>query len=366
MPRKSPKTQAPSTRNQKLLNEAVTGEANRTDENSSFLVSRTEQQQESLPIPATSTRSSARELRRQHRDSLRSKSLGVGLTISTTPNNNGNDSTRKRIIFDDPGEDTNNEVRLSEMQDHGKDSIKSQSRQNLPTVAARSTGQQSREFNESKDGDRGNDDDDDGDDDDAVEEVKTSSAKKDIEDQMMKERESARNLNVLRRKSRKRKERPAPNKHEDSTEDDLDESFFEKLDAEMKDERNSSKKKVTADATTKNKARKITFVANDEGMTEKNVGHNLTVQVLGDDPRIIGSKPSKTALLFSRGIILSGTDELSEKQIRKAKKSGRDANNFIQTWTRSKKMNRFLLTGAKSKRGRAEGSAAASFVVNSR
>jgi hypothetical protein len=273
---------------------------------------------------------SARERRQRKRDDLRSKSIGVGLRISedTVPIN-------KKIVFDD-------------------DQIEMQ------LVDASKQDEDAEHAEENADGDS---------DDDAVEEVKSSVAKMHDQEQRSRERTTALESDALKSNKRKRKNRLDKKKEEKAAvEEEFDENFFEKLDAEMGEERKNRKKKKNEGDSPLPKGRHTTFVAKDEAFetgAPVNAGHNIEVVVLKDDPatEVTSIPASKAALLFSRSQIVNGSDIVSEKQLRKAKKSGRNVTDYTSTWNRSKKMNRLLLPGAKSKRRSGEGAPASHFVV---
>lgn len=181
------------------------------------------------------------------------------------------------------------------------------------------------------------------DDDDDVEEVKGSDAKLQIQEQRAIERSTA------RRPKRKRKQK--------EEEEELEDGFFEQLDAEL--EKVNKKQQTVAP-----KGKLITFVAKDDEEAASRVvvnkDHNIQVVVLNNHdhdekqsgppaPLVAttgGVSSCSTTTTYSRFHVQDGQDELSAKQLQKAKKTGRKVE---QTWTRSNKATQRLLGGRRIK-----------------
>jgi hypothetical protein len=263
----------------------------------------------------------SREARRNRREDLRSKSTGLGISIS-------NDRTlvvppNKKIVFDDEVEAETPREREVE---------------NETAMIV------------------------DAEDDDAVEEVQTDIARIQAQKQRDEERESA--LEALKTKKRKRKSKSLEKSKPQIDDNELDDEFFEQLDAEREQTRMTGI--VSAEPTKQQRGRHTTFVANgDEVDGPVKAGHNIEVVVLKDQGQLSASVgtfvASEAAQLFSRNRLNDGSDAVSAKQLHKAKKAGRKAVDNT-TWKRSKKMNRLLLPGVQSVRKSGKGFAAAHFV----
>mmetsp|Transcript_8940 Transcript_8940/g.13720 ORF Transcript_8940/g.13720 Transcript_8940/m.13720 type:complete len:312 (+) Transcript_8940:114-1049(+) len=258
----------------------------------------------------------ARELRRKAKEDLRSRNMGLGLSISSQPEES---NTKKHVVF---GDDESFEESIDE---HAGNDFEP---------------------------DEHGDDDDDDDDDDAVEEVKSNIARDQVLKQRAMERETA-TISKLKSKSKKRNKTREEKKLEEVDEDDdFDEDFFAQVDSEMASNRHQSKKSRTNGDVPK--GRHTTFVsAHDEAPAEPVQGNdNIELVVLGDneedDPeggdyqermRIVesklGTEPSEAAKVFSRNALLNGSDEVG--QARKSKSKEVAKANQQNGWKRSKK-----------------------------
>lgn len=252
---------------------------------------------------------SPREVRRSRREDLRHKETGVGVSAPTG----------KKIVFGDD-EDLQQEE---------------------PEEAA-------------ADADPKGDAEEDSDDDSAVEEVGTSVARKKDVEQRERERATARTAVSAKPRRKRKKVEATP-----AVDNEFDEDFFEQLDQDMAEEK--------IEKPVQPQGRHTTFVSADEEEvgTTCSVGHNIELAVLQDDSKarlILNSEVSESAVVFSKGRLLSGSDGISAKQLQKAKKAGRKTAG-TPSWKRSKKMNLLLAPGAKSKRQKTQGRAAAHFVV---
>jgi len=272
-----------------------------------------------------SGRLSARKRRQKNRDGLRSKSTGVGVSIA--PDGKSAAPVNKKIVFDDDYDDGQQKLQAEEEIDTRHDSVRDERDKHS-------------------------------DDDDAVEEMKTSDARVQAEEQQTREKATAHEALVLKGSKRKRKKKPA-NKSGDDDKEELDDEFFEKLDAELEQERkNRKEEKEIKDSSLAQKRRRTAFVVSDETLVESiptRTDENVEVVVLKDEAHSAALvnktfKVSKAALLFSRSQIADGSDVVSAKQLQKGKKSGRTVDYYSTGWKRSKKMNNRLLPGLRNKR----------------
>lgn len=272
---------------------------------------------------SASRRSTSRELRKRRRDELKTKSMGVGLSISKNAFNSN------KIVFDDnedfDGDHTAGEDVAEQVQEDARD-----------------------EDSES--------------DDDAIEEVKSSVARDKAMDQLARERETALEQKV-QTKTKKRKAKATPAIEE---EEDFDEDFFAQVDSEMAEQRKQRKLDKLSVPT----GRHTTFLSTEEEADSRPIQaeHNIELVVLGNDTEgptsanstlldstsdKAGIEPSEASHLFARDRLRSG--KANKKGTKKKKQT--DAG-----WRRSKKMN--VLAFGRTKAKRSNGRAAANFVVN--
>jgi hypothetical protein len=200
---------------------------------------------------------------------------------------------------------------------------------------------------------------DDDDDDDAVEEMDTAVARENVREQRGKERATARAATVLVKPRRNKRKKQV---EAEAADNEFDDDFFAQLDEEMTEEQKLLKEAKLALP----KGRHTTFVVPDEDATGTSVPaeHNIEVAVLGEpfDHVILNTEQTETALSFSRSRLDNGSDGVSAKQLQKAKQQGKKTAE-TPSWQRSKKMNRMILSGARSQRRKGQGKAAAHFVV---
>jgi hypothetical protein len=271
---------------------------------------------------SASKRSTSRELRKRRRDELKTKSMGVGLSISKNATNSN------KIVFDDnevfDGDDTAGEDVSEQVQENESD-------------------------NDS--------------DDDAIEEVKSSVARDKAMDQLARERETAVEQK-LQTKTKKRKAKATPTIEEE--EEDFDENFFAQVDSEMAEQRKQRKLDKLSVPT----GRHTTFLSTEEEADSRPIQaeHNIELVVLGNDTEgptsatntlldstsdKAGIEPSEASHLFARDRLTSG--KANKKGTKKKKQTD-------PGWRRSKKMN--VLAFGRTKAKRSNGRAAANFVVN--
>lgn len=313
--------------------------------------------QDGAAFSATNTRTtssivvglSARELRQQRREKLRSKATGLGLSISTS-----NQSSAQKIVFDD----------------------------DVASIEQITDSKLTREMAPLKTSNAGDENEDDGEDDDnAIEEVKTSVARQEDQKQRHLERTSVQSR-VTKKKSRKRGHRE---KHVDANgsdeEAELDEAFFAQLEAERQEERREKRRKLELLQPI---GQKTTFVVEgDEAILAPNIikpmEHNIQVVVLApatitasngiaNVPASLGQpfEPiARSTLHYSRNLLVDGCDVMSARQQHRAKKSGKKDTTTLTGWKRSKKMNRLLTVPGvmSSKKRQKAGAAAPHFVV---
>jgi len=256
----------------------------------------------------------------------------------------------------------------------------------------------------------------DSDDDDAVEEIKSGAARADAMKRMRAEREMAREAAVStkkKRRSNKRKQQEVVQSEEEkedpsdddsrdgqAQDDDLDEEFLAMVDSERQTELQLRKLRKKAEKRRKLQAeRKIgrhtTFVSDDgDGLIEGGFAdpiqaeHGIDVVVLpsvkratvggrsddsdnDDDDEdegygrvdvsaLLGSAPSKSASLFSRGNVTCGdVTRKGNKKVMKAK--GGKKHRKEEGWKRSRKMTHLSIA-----RGSRVGAPAANFVNKKR
>lgn len=276
---------------------------------------------------------SPREMRRNRRDNLRSRSTGVGVSISTDQDV---PLLRNRIRFVDSVEGVG-------------------SSENDPSDQHRGIANPMEA------------DDHDDDDNDEVEEMGNSVAVAREEAEQERERSAARALRMEQAKRRKRKKKAAK-KEAKPVDEEFDEDFFAQLDAEAAEEKALKKQKIDLD---EQKGRHTTFVVSgeSEGVSAPvRAEHNIEVVVLRDSsPEIdqheasLGA-PSTSSFAFSRSSIVDGSDTISQKQRQKAKQAGKKTVDNT-TWKRSNKMNRLLGRRSKMMRRRGKGTPALNFVT---
>jgi len=264
-----------------------------------------------------------RNLRKEQREVLRSKSLGLIRPSDAT-------QKPKKIVF---GDDDDAD------QGDGSDD-------NLAIVPKDTADNKEEEDDE----------------DDAVEQVSSKAAR----DMAMAERQGERETKAAQasKKKKKRKTRPKKEKKEESSDEDedMEEDFFAELDAQKSAIRKARKSKGDT-AIPKH----TIFQSSNEDTSptpiEVNAGMELVVleedEEHGDATTALSlaltEAPSQSMLHNSR-VITDGSDIISAKQKQKHRKSGRALPE--PNWRRSKKTNRVLLNKCRGK-----GKAAANFVV---
>ena len=301
---------------------------------------------------------SARELRQLRREQLRLKSTGVGLSISVKPSSRSDVSAEsskkgnKKIFFSNLDHDDN-------IDDQAESDIKSDNDSEKMNVRNRRKTDHHEEEHDS--------------DDDAVEEVGQKSAREQAEEQRLREFATARVASVdARSKKRKRKQvagitKSGRTKGVDEAVDQLDEKFFEDLEAEIEETKHKKEKKE------KPKGRHSTFVVESSNMDDFSkptpVGHGIELVVLRDVPQTAAqtmplfgntAESSDEVMLFSRGRIIDGSDPSAKQKKNKTSKE-KDAG-----WKRSRKMNTLLVPGARSAVVKGRGRSAAQFVLKSK
>ena len=283
----------------------------------------------------SSRRSASRELRQKRRSNLKSRNMGVGISIST-------EATSKKITFDD-------ETLLSEQQDKVEEDTHKDVND---THKDASSGD--------NDSDKADNDDDD---DDVIEEVKTSVARVKAIEQLAKERETVK-VQQLQTRTKKRKKTV----QQDEEQEDFDDEFFAQVDVEMEEQRKQKKMKQSAPV-----GRHTAFLSTEEEIDSRPIqtDHNIELVVLGDVrvgknqvnsalPQTLedkaGIEPSETSHLFARGRLTTGKEQAKRKGTKKKDGPG---------WNRSKKMNVLAFGRSKVKRRKGRRAAAANFVVKS-
>lgn len=266
------------------------------------------------------TPSERKTLRKQQKEALRSKNLG--LIAEETPNKS------RKIVFGDDMDD----APLEEEEDDEK-----------PESASNNNKEDEVEEEE---------------DDDAVEQMDSKAAREMALEQREQERASTK---VVKKKKRKSRARP-----EADADDNFEDDFFAQLD-EQKATDKKNKKAKGEDVIPKHTIFQSADEEHPQEPIEVNPGMELVV--LGEDDYEEGQRlendhtmalsmtaeePSETALYHSRDNLKSGRDIISMKQRQKYKKHGLKSD--TQYWRRSMKMNRRLLTKGKGK-------AAAAFTV---
>lgn len=356
---------------------------------------------EEATTPATrSTRSSSKRATRSKKKSeLRKQNMGVGLKIDGDGSGGvaAGGRQNKKITFDSDDEDDIAQDELDNMDGPDSSAV---------------------EADKDNDGDNSDDDDDD-----AIEEVKSGAARADALRQMQAEREQKKKQaagkkkkNRSKRKSEEEAEEVAPpsddeegpedqdSDTDDDDDDDLDEEFLAMVDSERQTELRLHKLRKKAEKRRKLQAEKkigrhTTFVSDDgDGalLGENAIGqsiaadHGIDVVVLptvkrsgggaSDDDSdesgsedegygrvdvsaVLGTKPSKAAMLFSRGQVECGdVSRKGNKKVRRSKKGGIKGSRGgkDQGWTRSRKA-----TNLSVARGRI-GGPAANFAVKKR
>mmetsp|Transcript_111922 Transcript_111922/g.229164 ORF Transcript_111922/g.229164 Transcript_111922/m.229164 type:complete len:339 (+) Transcript_111922:128-1144(+) len=266
-------------------------------------------------------KSKKKELRKQRKEQLKSKTTGVGLKISV---DNDSAPTNKKIVFDD--------TNLPSDEDHNDDNENEQSGEKL---SAQSIKQK--------------DEDNDDDDDDAVEEVQGKAARDEVMDQMKtEEKQSLKTKKKRRRKSRKLKTKQSDDDN-DNDDDDMDEDFFAQLDTVRKEELKEKKELEKSLARDAAKGKHTTFVfaqneSDDRALSDPmQINENIQVVVLNESSEVTGgnnnsfvsnSSVSKTALLYSRNALKDGSDPNAgvAEMKRKRNRSGAE----VQPWKRAR------------------------------
>jgi len=287
-----------------------------------------------------------REIRKHQRETLRSKNLGlihIGDTNDGTETPTSSNRPRK-IVFDDT-----NDVSLEDNGDKEQDLVDDKLGDNQRI----------------QDDDDGDDDDDD--DDDAVEQMDSKAAK----DMMLAQREQERNTSKAFRATPRKRKRTTGSRGTEHEKDvgplEDDDDFFAELEAQKAAER--KKRKAAAGGDVDVIPKHTIFQTANEELTSKatlEVHPGLELVVLGEKDHddegddgyqqfekeqamslAVTGELSRTALQHSRGFLKGGWDVISDKQRKKKNKTGLMATK--DTWKRSKKMNRLLLTKGKGK-----------------
>jgi nucleotide-binding universal stress UspA family protein len=358
---------------------------------------RDDDEEVATPAASRSTRSSStakRATRSKKKSELRKLNLGVGLRIDGDGSGGGAAGGRKnkKITFDSDEED---------------DMAAAADQEVLNSAAAKADG---------GGGDYSGDDDDD----EAIEEVESGAAKADALRQMKAERDQQKKQAAGKKKKNRSAKRKAEEEAEEvvppsddeetpedrGSDDDLDEEFLAMVDSERQTElhlqklRKKAEKKRRKLQAEKKIGRHTTFVSDDgDGalVGEDAIGqsiqadHGIDVVVLptvrrsgggggSDDDSdesgsedegygrvdvsaVLGTKPSKAAVLFSRGRVECGDlSRKGNKKVRRSKKGGSKGSRGgkDQGWTRSRKA-----TNLSVARGRI-GGPAAKFAINKR
>lgn len=256
---------------------------------------------------------SSRSARKQQRETLRSKNLGlIRIAGDQEPKPN-------KIVF---GDDNEHEGSGSETFHDARESLSPHEDDNQ----------------KEDDGD---------DDDDAVEQVNTSAARDMALAQLQQEREITK---ANKKTKKRRKARKVEEEEIDDDKDMLEDDFFAELDAQK-----SALKKAKKAKPGKDIPKHTIFSSNEETSAipiEYNPGMELVVLGEEEDAVTVAMSlaltepPSKNAIICSRGLIVDGSEKISQKQKQKAKKGGKLPE---PTWKRSKKMNRLLLTKGRGK-----------------
>ena len=274
--------------------------------------------------PTKESMLSPRELRRRHRESLRAKATGK-IDMSTPSQQPSN----KRILFDDDDDDDDDDKQLKEtpgIEEKVSEKQQSEDSEHEKEVA-----------DEPKHGDE--------DEDDAIEEVQTSKARETEIQKRSEERDSARTS--LQKQTKKRKRNKANKKKkekepEESTEE-FDVAFFKQLDQEKQTAKEEQKKAKKLERQSQGKY--TTFVVNKE--EDLNIlpsgTEGVEVAIISQDTQLPLPKSNEEEE-YARDCLENGSDGLSGKQIRKAKKRRNEA---VETpsWHRSTKMSRLVAPG---------------------
>jgi hypothetical protein len=321
-----------------------------------------------------------RDLRRKRRDELRSKTTGTGLKIETN-NNEGEASsnTNKHVVFDENDDDAMMNV---ETENKGTDNLTTQvDEQQYDTTAKDNV----------LDVEKNDDNDDE---DDKVEEVKSGAARTLAMEQRAKERESEQLANQNKGRKKKKKtanisdiETSAPSatvsrasKVDDGDDGDLDPSFFAQVDAQLAEQRKQRREeKKRQPHREKPKGRHTVFASSDDDHASFSkpipVDKTIELVVLGassnervgfaEDSSLLAVPLSQTAQLFSKSqLITSATPPSTNEKKKQTQKNAKKKNlTAVATWKRTRKMNEFAVPGAKSRKVRLQGKAAAQFKV---
>ena len=270
---------------------------------------------------------SPREVRRRHRESLRAKATGK-IDISAASQQPAN----RRIVFDDDDEQPNDTAEIEE----------SISEKQQPE-STKEQKQEPREEKEVVDDDAQHDE---SDGDDAIEEVQTSKARETEKQKRSQERDSARTS--LQTQGKKRKRNKATKRKSESAEfdaEEFDDDFFKQLEQEKQTAK--EEQKVAKKLERQSKGKHTTFVVNkDEDVVIRPIEtQGMEVAVISQDNNELPMPDPTDEEAYARDCLENGSDGLSTKQIRKAKKQRKEAVE-APSWHRSTKMNRLTAPGS--------------------
>jgi hypothetical protein len=275
-------------------------------------------------MTTTATTAKGKKLRKQQEKSLRRKSRGF-ITEEKRVNT--------KTVFDP-------EVDAADVEEEVDD----QDASTKPNDQGVADGSIPVEANESGDEDE---------EDETVEEVTKSAAKEALDTLQEQEAKAVAGVSKQRHRKKRAASPPPPKQGEDKEleGDDLDESFFEQLDAEKLQQKQANKRAKQQDPV-KRQGKHITFDASgDDPERQAKVGDELYVQVLSENPQeqLQQQHPQRT---IHQLIIASGQVPPTEKQKRKTRlpaDEGKDSKNnnneqkkstSLAGWVRSAKMQR--------------------------
>lgn len=287
-------------------------------------------EEEEVPKAASTGKKqkSKRELRKEQREVLRSKSLGL-IRLSDEK------QKPKKIVFGDDDDDD------AEQGDDNLELVPKESNDNNDAAA----------------------EEEDGSDDDVVEQVSSKAARELALAELERERETK--AAQAAKKKKKRKSRLPVEEEESSDEDEeMEEDFFAELDAQKSALRKARRSKGGDAAISKHT---VFQSSNDDDVptTPIEVMPGMELVVLEEDQEnadmttalslTVAEAPSQSILHNSR-VVTDGSDIVSAKQKQKKKKTGLAPPQ--PNWRRSQKTNRILLN-----KGRGKGKAASNFAV---
>lgn len=314
-------------------------------------------------VPSTkkelSQSSILRDMRRKRRSELRTKTTGTGLKIDRDGEKL---SSNKRVVFDDMDDD---------VVDDGEP-ISIETEDDVAEKPERKVVEQKEEEEED-------------DDDDKVEEVQSNVAKTLAMKERAKERASELLTNQIKGNRKKKRSTKGdrvvsskPTNDDDEDDNDLDPSFFAQVDAQLAEQRKQKREEKRRQAQTplKPKGRHTTFVSSEDDVVKKPIPVDQTIElvVLGNresaavasNPALLACPLSQTAQKYAKGQLItdtSGTDISAKKKKQQQKMGNKKNATVVSAWKRAKKMNDFAVPGAKSRKARLHGKAAAQFVV---